>query len=47
MGGVYAWLVMTLAIFLIAATLSGIQRSQAAGSLDSHDTATTTSLRTQ
>ncbi|HEV7849408.1 MAG TPA: hypothetical protein VGO88_08820 [Mycetocola sp.] len=30
MAGLYAWILVTLAIFLIAATLSGIQKNQAA-----------------
>jgi hypothetical protein len=34
MAGLYAWIIVTLAIFLIAATLSGIQKSQAAADPD-------------
>ncbi|WP_411720748.1 hypothetical protein [Mycetocola sp.] len=34
MAGFYAWILVTLAIFLIAAMLSGIQKSQAAADPD-------------
>jgi hypothetical protein len=36
MAGLYAWILVTLAIFMIAGMLSGIQKSQAATEVDQH-----------
>jgi len=36
MAGLYAWILVTLAIFLIAGMLSGIQKSQAPAGLNVH-----------